>query len=217
MPFRKRDDAAEKLIDTLVEQGISDSRVLNAIRIVPRHEFVREAELADAWINHALPIGFGQTISQPYVVAIMTEALALEADERVLEIGTGSGYQTAILAALAEEVISVERVPQLAERARSILSRLGISNVEVIVGDGSLGWPDSAPYDAIIVTAGAPQIPAELISQLDRDHGRLVLPVGPIGSQELLLVERHGERIEQSSLGAVAFVPLIGEQGWNSG
>ncbi|CAN5578148.1 protein-L-isoaspartate(D-aspartate) O-methyltransferase [soil metagenome] len=216
MPFRRPGKGAENLIQTLVDQGVTDPRVLSAIRSVPRNEFVAEGEVADAWINHALPIGFGQTISQPYVVAIMTEALSLTGNERVLEIGTGSGYQTAILSRLAAEVVSIERVPQLAERAHNVLHRLGITNVEITVGDGSLGWPERAPYNAVIVTAGAPQIPAELISQLEPEHGRLVVPTGPIGDQELLLVKRQGERIEQSSLGAVAFVPLIGEHGWNS-
>ncbi len=160
-----------------------------------------------------LPIGAGQTISQPLIVGLMTQALALRGSERVLEIGTGSGYQAAVLSRLAAHVVSVERLAPLAERARRILARLGYHNVEVHVGNGSLGWPQGAPYDAIIVTAGAPHVPPALLGQL-ADGGRLVIPVGSRTMQDLLLVTRAGATTHTQNLGPVRFVPLIGEQGW---
>jgi protein-L-isoaspartate(D-aspartate) O-methyltransferase len=205
---------ADRLVRILRSQGIADERVLQAIRDVPRDQFVPEDMRRQAWDNHALPIGEGQTISQPYVVAAMTAALALQGHETILEIGTGSGYQAAILSVLAKEVVSIERIESLAERARETLTRLGYTNIEVIEGDGSEGWPPGAPYDGIIVTAGAPVTPPALTAQLRQDGGRLVLPVGPERNQMLLLITRHGDTFTETSLGPVAFVPLIGRGGW---
>lgn len=202
------------LIHTLREQGIADERVLAAVREVPRDRFVSRNLTSSAWENHALPIEYGQTISQPYVVAAMTEALQLDGSELVLEIGTGSGYQSAILAHLAREVITIERIEPLAGRAKAILTELGCTNVTVIVADGSEGWSGRAPYDAIIVTAGAPAPPPSLVAQLNRDGGRLVVPVGPDRGQYLIAIERHGNAFTEATIGPVAFVPLIGSEGW---
>jgi protein-L-isoaspartate(D-aspartate) O-methyltransferase len=208
---------ADQLIRTLKEQGIVDDRVLNAIRETPRQRFVPPDLVDSAWVNHALPIGHAQTISQPYVVAAMTEALGLTGQERVLEVGTGSGYQAAILCRLAASVVTIERLPTLADQAKAILAELGCDNVTVVVGDGSKGWPQGAPYLAIIVTAGAPEIPLSLLEQLDPSGGRLVIPVGAEGHQHLVLIERQGEQLRQSEIGPVAFVPLIGTEGWPNG
>ncbi len=209
-----REQRIQALIRTLRNQGITDERVLDAIAAVPRERFV-PAELADrAWDNHALPIEFGQTISQPYVVAAMTEALHLDGSESVLEIGTGSGYQAAILCRLAREVISIERIDSLANQARALLAELGCNNVSVITADGSEGYEPRAPYDAVIVTAGAPTIPPSLMTQLSPDGGRLVIPIGPERSQNLVVVERSGRNYVETNLGPVAFVPLIGSEGW---
>lgn len=216
--MRLRHSSKEKrvqaLIRTLRSQGITDERVLEAMASVPRERFVPD-EFADrAWDNHALPIDFGQTISQPYVVAAMTEALHLDGSETVLEIGTGSGYQAAILSMLAREVISIERIAPLAEQARALLADLGYDNVTVVTGDGSEGYEPRAPYDAIIVTAGAPTIPPSLMTQLSPDGGRLVIPIGPERAQHLVVVERSGRNYVETSIGPVAFVPLIGSEGW---
>jgi protein-L-isoaspartate(D-aspartate) O-methyltransferase len=189
--------------------------VLAAMRAVPRHAFVAEGDQAWAYDDRPLSIGAGQTISQPYVVALMSELLALEGDERVLEIGTGSGYQTALLAALAAEVHSVERVAELARVARIRLDRLGIANVQIHVGDGSQGWPEAAPYGGIIVTAGAPRTPKPLQAQL-AEGGRLVIPVGRRGGQVLQVWQREGGKLRREDISAVAFVPLIGKHGWGS-
>jgi protein-L-isoaspartate(D-aspartate) O-methyltransferase len=205
---------ADQLIRTLKEQGIVNDRVLTAIREMPRQRFVPPALVDSAWENHALPIGHAQTISQPYVVAAMTEALELTGQERVLEVGTGSGYQAAILCRLAASVVTIERLPTLADQAKTILAELGCDNVTVVVGDGSQGWPQGAPYNAIIVTAGAPEIPLSLLEQLDPSGGRMVIPVGAEGHQHLVLIERQGEQLRQSEIGPVAFVPLIGSEGW---
>jgi protein-L-isoaspartate(D-aspartate) O-methyltransferase len=188
-------------------------RVLAALRQVPREAFVREADIAEAYDNAPLPIGHGQTISQPFIVAIMTELLDIEPDQSVLEIGTGSGYQAAILAALARKVWSVEFVPALAERARAALAGAGCANVEIRCGDGALGWPEHAPYDAIIVTAAAPSIPPALIAQL-KPGGRLIAPVGcAFETQILTLVEKSGSgAIAQREIMPVAFVPLVDER-----
>ena len=200
----------------LEARGIDDDRVLEAMRRVPRERFLPERLQASAFDDGPLPIGEGQTISQPYMVGSMTEALGLQGTERVLEIGTGSGYQTAVLAELAHEVISIERHQSLAERARSILTELGYENTRVQVADGTLGWPESAPYSAILVTAGAPKAPLALLSQLD-EAGRLVVPVGDRYSQ---VIETHSRNpqgtwnINRST--ACRFVPLIGEQGWDN-
>ncbi|MEA2583469.1 MAG: protein-L-isoaspartate(D-aspartate) O-methyltransferase [Thermomicrobiales bacterium] len=209
-----RNKAIAALLAELRRQGIRDDRVLAAIGDVPRERFVPTASGDQAWANAALPIGAGQTISQPYIVALMTAALRLSGDERVLEIGTGSGYQAAILAALAAEVVTVERHASLAVAAESLLRDLGYDNVRVVVGDGTIGWPECAPYDRIIVTAGAPRVPAPLIAELSQDGGRLVIPVGEPDNQVLLVVERHGDRTTEQPLGPVRFVPLIGRAGW---
>jgi protein-L-isoaspartate(D-aspartate) O-methyltransferase len=197
----------------LTWRGIRNPRVLAAMRSVPRHCFVPEEFRHLAYTDGPLPIGKGQTISQPYIVALMSESLRLQGDEKVLEVGTGSGYQAAVLAALAREVHTIERHASLAENARKVVERLGLSNVHVHVGDGSKGLPDQAPFQAIIVTASAPSIPQPLLDQLD-DGGRLILPVGSRGGQVLELWERHGSCYEHNSVLPVAFVLLRGEYGW---
>jgi protein-L-isoaspartate(D-aspartate) O-methyltransferase len=193
---------------------VRDRRVLAAMRSVPRHLFVPPGSRSAAYEDHPLGIGHGQTISQPYIVAFMTEALELRGDERVLEVGTGSGYQTAILAELCAEVYSVERIPELAEHARGILAELGCSNVTVRTGDGSEGWAEKGPFNAIIVTAAAPEIPAALRDQL-ADNGLLVLPVGDIrGTQELVVVRRIGASVSVRASIGCRFVPLLGRGGF---
>ncbi len=193
---------------------IDDERVLDAMESIPRERFVPTESRRDAYADRALPIASGQTISQPSLVGLMTAALALTPDDHVLEIGTGSGYQAAILSRIAARVTSVERLEDLATTASAVLGELDITNVVVHVGDGSLGWPDDAPYDAIVVTAGAPAVPPALLEQL-AVGGRLVAPVGPRGHEELVCVRRTSpEATDRRVLGAVAFVPLIGEQGW---
>ena len=205
-----------RMVDEQVyARGVRDPRVLDALRTVPRHEFVPSAERAHAYEDRPLGIGAGQTISQPYMVAIMTVALGLSPGDRVLEIGTGSGYQTAVLAALAAEVISIERVPELAARAQETLGRLGFANVSVQVGDGSLGWPTGHGFDGILVTAGAPDIPESLCSQL-AESGRLVVPVGSRTHQELVIVQRDGEEFREEWAEGCLFVPLVGRFGWNA-
>ncbi len=199
--------------EQLIARGISDARVLEAMRRVPRHEFVPPHLRAHAYEDGPLPIGGGQTISQPYIVAYMTQALALRPEDVVLEIGTGSGYQTAVLCELARQVYSLERRPELAERARETLTRLGYRNVRVLVGDGTRGLPEFAPYDAILVTAAAPAIPAPLREQL-AEGGRLVLPIGGQRQQLLQRVRRHGDRWTVEDLLPVVFVPLYGEHGF---
>jgi protein-L-isoaspartate(D-aspartate) O-methyltransferase len=206
--------ARDRMVEMqLVNRGITDPRLLEAMRKVPRHLFVDEALQDQAYNDHPMPIGDKQTISQPYIVALMTETLGLQGTEKVLEIGTGSGYQAAILAELAGRVFSVERYPNLAYRANQTLQKLGYKNVIVRVADGTLGWQDEAPFDAIIVTAGAPNIPQPLVDQLAMG-GRLVVPVGDRLSQELFLVERVAEGIKKTNLGGVRFVDLIGKWGW---
>ena len=202
-----------RLVAELRRDGVRDERVLAAIAAVPREEFVPPEHRADAYRNVPLPIGAGQTISQPLVVGLMTQALGLAGSERVLEVGTGSGYQAAVLCRLAAYIVSVERFPELAERARAVLRRVGCTNVEVHVSNGTLGWPGGAPYDAIIVTAGAPEVPESLVAQLT-DGGRLVIPVGDRTSQELVLVTCQGAGTQTRRLGPVRFVPLVGEEGW---
>jgi protein-L-isoaspartate(D-aspartate) O-methyltransferase len=200
----------------LARRGIVDPRVLDAFRRVSREAFVRPDLLELAYEDEPLPIGEGQTISQPYVVALTAQALQLEGDERVLDIGTGSGYAAAILSLLAAEVTTIERFASLADAARERLARLGFANIRVVCGDGSLGWPEHAPYDAIAVAAGAPDVPDALREQL-AVGGRLVIPVGrDIASQELIRVTREGPtKFRDESLGGVRFVPLIGAQGWS--
>lgn len=206
--------ARDRMVDTqLVKRGIEDVRVLEAMRKVPRHLFVDEALQDQAYNDHPVPIGDKQTISQPYIVALMTELLQLKDTGKVLEIGTGSGYQAAILAELADRVLSIERYPNLAYRANQTLQRLGYKNVIIRVGDGTLGWPDESPFDGIMVTAGSPKIPQPLVDQLAMG-GRLVLPVGDRLSQELILVERVPEGINKTNFGGVRFVDLVGKWGW---
>jgi len=196
----------------LVARGIRDTKVLAAFRRVPRERFVPPELVSAAYDDCPLPIGEGQTISQPYIVALMTEALCLIGNERVLEVGTGSGYQAAILAEMGCAVYTIERIAPLLSRALETLSLLGY-RVHGTVGDGTLGWREHAPYDAVIVTAAGPVVPPALVEQL-RDGGRLVMPVGDRFSQELTRVTKEGSNVRQEHLGGCQFVPLIGAQGW---
>jgi protein-L-isoaspartate(D-aspartate) O-methyltransferase len=205
--------ARDRLVARLREDGIHDLRVLEAIRRLPRHHFIDEALASRAYEDTALPIGQGQTISQPSMHARYLELLRLTGNERVLEIGTGSGYQTALLAHLASQVFSIERVAPLLERARDAIRQAGARNVSVLVGDGTLGWRDYGPYDAILVTAGAPEIPKPLAEQL-ADGGRLLIPLGGREEQILTLVTRRAESLERRDIAPARFVPLIGTFGW---
>ncbi|NNF39858.1 MAG: protein-L-isoaspartate(D-aspartate) O-methyltransferase [Woeseiaceae bacterium] len=199
----------DRLVQRLRDQGIQSEAVLQQIRDVPRHLFVDEALASRAYEDTALPIGLGQTISQPYVVARMTEALLADFEgESVLEIGTGCGYQTAVLAPLVKKVFTVERIPELLRKTRQRLRDLDIYNVQFRPGDGWEGWRKYGPYDGIIVTAAAEEIPEKLLSQLS-PQGRLVMPVGPPGRQDLVMVTRKNDHFEQRSLGLVSFVPLV--------
>lgn len=203
--------------EQIERRGVRDPRTLAAMAAVPRHCFVPPEVAHLAYADGAFPIGIGQTISQPYMVALMTEALRLESGSRVLEIGTGSGYQTAVLAEAVGpqgEVYTIERHPELSYYARDTLEDIGYRNIRFLIGDGTLGWPEHAPYDGVIVTAGAPVVPDDLREQLHPDGGRLVIPVGGKREQELLCYTRRGTSWERESLGSVCFVPLIGEQGW---
>jgi len=197
----------------LARRGIKDKRVLEAMRQVPRHLLMPEDMRSLAYCDGPLPIGHGQTISQPYIVALMTELLELTGQEKVLEIGTGSGYQAAILSRLARQVYSLERHAALAQQAEKVLAQLGYDNVVVRVGNGTLGWPEHSPYEAIIITAAAPEVPQPLPDQL-ADGGRLVAPVGSQWSQVLVKVRRQSDLLIRERLTAVAFVPLVGEYGW---
>jgi len=197
----------------LIPRGITDHRLLEAMRAVPRHRFMPEQVQRYAYEDGPIPIGSGQTISQPYIVALMTQSLQLKGDERVLEIGTGSGYQTALLAELAEEVYTVERVDELSQKARKILSDLDYTNILYRVGDGSYGWPEKAPFDAILVTAAAPAISSQLVEQLG-EGGIMVIPVGSLKSQRLTRLTREDGSIHQEDLGGCVFVPLIGNHGY---
>jgi len=204
-----------KMVETqLVARGIRQKEVLDAMGAVPRHLFVDEAFYSQAYGDSPLPIGEAQTISQPYIVALMTEALGLTGKERVLEIGTGSGYQSAVLSLLASIVYSVERVSLLADRARKTLDGLSCANVIIKVGDGTYGWPEEAPFDAIIVTAAAPKIPKAYVDEL-ADGGRLVIPVGGLMVQELVKVTKKDGRITEEKLGGCRFVKLMGRYGWS--
>jgi protein-L-isoaspartate(D-aspartate) O-methyltransferase len=206
---------AEMVERQLRRRGIADERVLAAMLTVPREEFVEASQRSLAYADEALPIALGQTISQPYIVARMTELLMPSPGDRVLEIGTGSGYQAAILAAIGCRVTTIERHPELAATARDRLDRLGLGDaVDIRVGDGSVGAPDGAPWRAILVAAAAPNIPRALTEQLEPDGGRLVVPVGSRDRQELIVVTRHGDRWEEEDDGPVAFVPLVGEAGF---
>jgi protein-L-isoaspartate(D-aspartate) O-methyltransferase len=202
-----------KLVEVLQRKGVRDLAVLRAVRMVPRHLFVPESVRHRAYDDAALPIGSGQTISQPFVQARYLELIGLTGKEKVLEIGTGSGYQTALLALLASMVFSVERVSHLAQSARTALATAGIRNVTVLVGDGTLGWRPFAPYDAILVSAASPEAPAPLVEQL-AVGGRMVIPLGDKEAQTLTLVERLEDRIRTSTIADVRFVPLVGEFGF---
>jgi protein-L-isoaspartate(D-aspartate) O-methyltransferase len=196
-------------------RGIKDVKLISAMKKIPRHLFVEEALQSQAYSDHPLPIGEKQTISQPYMVALMTEALLLTGKEKVLEIGTGSGYQTAILAELSEKVFSIERIRPLAIRARKLLYELGYFNVEIKIFDGTFGWMEESPFDAILVTAGSPDIPQPLIDQLTTG-GRLVIPVGDAFVQDLFRVIKTDEGVKKEDLGGCRFVKLIGKYGWES-
>lgn len=200
--------------EQLVARNISDKKVLDVFRKVPRHSFIPEEYAASSYGDFPLPIGYGQTISQPFMVALMTQCLALKGEEHILEIGTGSGYQAAILSELSREVCTIERVEALAQKARDILDNLGYTNYKLDVGDGTIGWHEHAPYDGILVTAGAPAVPDSLVRQL-RDGGRLVIPVGNSFGQTLTIVERHGGFIKKTEICGCVFVPLIGKEGWS--
>jgi protein-L-isoaspartate(D-aspartate) O-methyltransferase len=209
-----QDDAAlqrareRMVVDQIQSRGVRDPRVLLAMRSVPRHLFVPRAQLADAYADHPLPIGNDQTISQPYIVAFMTEALGLQGGETVLEIGTGSGYQAAVLSGIVKTVFTIEILEPLAAQAKERLARLGYSNVQARAGDGYAGWPEQAPFDAIMVTAAAPRIPEPLKQQL-KDGGRLGIPVGDV-EQELILLTKRGTRFEERRVLPVRFVPMTG-------
>jgi protein-L-isoaspartate(D-aspartate) O-methyltransferase len=204
-----------RLIETLQNNGISDLAVLKAFAETPRHLFVPTGLRDHAYDDTPLPIGNGQTISQPTVHAKSLELLRLTGHEKVLEVGTGSGYQTLLLGHLAAQVFSVERVAPLLERAREIIRDCGVKNVSFLLGDGTLGWREYAPYDAIVVGAAAPEIPRPLLEQLD-DGGRLLLPLGSRDEQMLVVVTRHGDSFEQRDITPVRFVPLLGTHGWSS-
>lgn len=208
-------DRRRRMVEIQIRgRGVLDSRLLQAMEEVPRHAFVPSDQEPFAYEDRALPIGLGQTISQPYMVALMTAGLDPAPGMKVLEVGTGSGYQAALLAHMEAEVWTVERLPALALRAESTISRLGIESVRFRTGDGSLGWPEEAPFEGIIVTAGSPEVPVSLKSQL-ADGGRLVIPTGSWSLQELVIVERRGDTCLEKRGGACAFVPLVGEEGWN--
>lgn len=209
------EDRKKMVEEQLIPRGISDKRVIDAFLKVPREKFIASDLLTQSYVDFPLPIGYEQTISQPYTVAFMTELLKLKEDEKVLEIGTGSGYQAAILSMLCRQVYTIERIPELADKAKAVLEILGYKNVEVIKGDGSLGLVKYAPYDAIIVTAAAQKIPEPFIAQLS-DGGRLVIPVGDSFLQQMTRVTRESGEIKKEVFGGFVFVPLIGEHGWSS-
>jgi len=210
------EEKRSKLVTHIASKGITDASVLEAIRRVPRHEFVPPSMKNRAYKDIPLPIGHAQTISQPSLVALMTQLLKLTNEKTVLEIGTGSGYQAAILSLLSKHVHTIERIPSLAKKAAKTLRRMGYTNIDVITANGTIGLPDHAPYDAIIVTAGSPNIPDALVEQL-AEEGRIAIPVGPEKeSQELVVgIKRDGELI-QRGVETVRFVPLIGENGWQN-
>jgi protein-L-isoaspartate(D-aspartate) O-methyltransferase len=197
--------------EQIAARGIADEAVLRAMRQAPRHRFVPPNQIGAAYEDHPLPIGHGQTISQPYIVALMTEAVQVKPGDRVLEIGTGSGYQAAVLAELGAEVYTVEIIPQLAEQAAVRLRELGYAKIQVRQADGYFGWPEQAPFDAIMVTAAPDHLPQPLIGQL-REDGRLIVPIGPQGSvQTLWLFQKRGGQLSAANLGPVMFVPLVGK------
>ena len=206
--------ARERMVkNQLMARGIRDERVLQAMGKIPRHLFMQEALAGEAYNDHPVPIGEKQTISQPYIVALMTEALELKGSENTLEIGTGSGYQTAILAELSSRVYTIERIKSLLVKARKLLAKMSYNNILFKAFDGTLGWKEYAPFDAIMVTAGAPNVPEPLKEQL-ADNGRIIIPVGDRYTQELIKITRKGENFEQEGLGGCRFVNLIGVHGW---
>ncbi len=208
MTCEERKDERDVMVwSQIAARGVRDRRVLEAMRAVPRHLFIPQSYSAEAYDDYPLPIGSGQTISQPYIVAFMAEALALKGSERVLEIGTGSGYQTAVLSLLAQEIYTVERIAVLLERARATLASLKIDNVEFRLGDGFYGWEEEAPFDAIVLSAAPSDIPNAMLRQL-ADGGRLVAPVGPLGAQTLVRTTRRGAHFDTEALFDVAFVPM---------
>ena len=206
---------ARMVHEQLKARGLTDERLLAAFRKVPRHLFVPKEVQQEAYADHPLPIGFGQTISQPYIVALMVGHLRLQGHERVLEIGTGSGYQTAILAEMALEVFSVERLPDRLAAVKELLQTLGSLNVHLAASNGTLGWPEHAPYDAMLVSAAAPEVPQPLLTQL-ADNGRMVLPIGPPEAQMLVEVEKRRGIVHRRELTSCVFVPLLGAYGWPS-
>ncbi len=199
--------------EQLMPRGIFDEKVLNVFRTVSRHDFIPEMSLENAYADYPLPVGEGQTISQPYMVALMTQSLQLKGPERILEIGTGSGYQTAILAKLARQVYTIERFDTLANRAKLVLDDLGFTNIKIKLGDGTEGWEEFAPYEGIVITAGAPSIPPPLIEQL-AEGGRMVIPVGGAFGQILTLVRKKDGNLTQEEICGCVFVPLVGRYGW---
>jgi protein-L-isoaspartate(D-aspartate) O-methyltransferase len=206
--------ARRRLVETLHDAGINDLAVLRAVEMTPRHLFVPTGVRHRAYEDAPLPIGSGQTISQPSIHARYLELLRLTGHEKVLEVGTGSGYQTALLAHLAAQVFSIERVPALLEKARDILRQIGVRNVSLLMGDGTIGWREYGPYDAILVSAGSPDVPAPLVEQL-AEGGRLLIPMGPKEEQVLTLLTRRNGQIDRRDIAPVRFVPLLGTHGWN--
>lgn len=211
------DVARKRMVqEQIINRGITSPRLIDILLKIPRHLFVQEAMAAQAYSDGPLPIGEKQTISQPYMVALMTDLLELTGSEHLLEIGTGSGYQTAVLASLCRRVYTIERIRPLALQARKVLDSLGLLNVNIRIGDGTLGWPEESPFDAILVTAGAPVVPESLVAQL-APGGRLVIPVGDAASQTLLRIRKGADgTLHQESLAGCRFVPLIGQQGWQA-
>lgn len=204
------------MVDTqIISRGVKDALVIAAMRRVPRHLFMDESAWYKAYDDMALPVGEGQTISQPYMVAVMTELLGLSGDEKVLEIGTGSGYQAAVLAELSKEVYTIERIQSLSNRAKEVIAGLGYRNIHMKVGDGTLGWPEVAPFNRILITAAAPSVPEPLVSQLSED-GMLVAPVGDRFSQQLIRVVKHKGNLSKDYHTPCVFVPLVGEHGWKA-
>jgi protein-L-isoaspartate(D-aspartate) O-methyltransferase len=201
--------------EQLMSRGINNRRVLDVFGKIERHKFMPKDLASNAYADFPVPIGEGQTISQPYIVALMTEYLSLTGQEKVLEIGTGSGYQTAILAELSKEVYSIERFENLAKNAQRILNELGYANIKIKVGDGTLGWPEVAPFDRIIITAASARIPLPLSEQL-KDNGKLIMPLGESYSQVLTLFEKKKDRLESTQICGCVFVPLVGKYGWKN-
>jgi protein-L-isoaspartate(D-aspartate) O-methyltransferase len=210
---RRYERQRRQLIETIRDQGIDELEILRAFDLTPRHIFLPESAQHRAYEDAPLPIGFGQTASQPSLQALYLKLLKLQPDDRVLEIGTGSGYQTALLAHLAEHVYSVERIRELSQRARSVIDSLRLTNVALLVGDGTIGWSRYSPYDAILVSAGAPSVPQALLDQLAH-NGRLLIPVGTLEEQQLTMYRKTDAGIEREEVARCVFVPLLGKYGW---